>query len=329
MPTIRPIARGALLLIILSAVVTLAGCGGSPTTAQPTAAAAPAGLGDSSVTTIAPIAKLTGDQSPLDAAPSPDGSSIYFTTRGSSGVGVFRVPAAGGTPEPVRVGSPFVNPVGIATSSDGTQLYIADMQASANGVIFSLPAAGGDAAPLTGSEGRAPRGLDVRQQGGQDMLYFTGITPTGGQPAIYSLAASGGTATLLASGAPLIDPDGIVVTGGGTAYVSDHTGAGGQGRVVKVEGGAVTTVVDTVRLGRPAGVALTLNEGLLLVSSLQADRDNDQVLLVDLASHQSGIVTKVVGENIGSSGGLHRARNTNTFAWADVQRPGRIYRVDP
>jgi sugar lactone lactonase YvrE len=329
MPTIRSIARAALLLIVFGAVLALAGCGGSPTTAQPTAAAAPTGLGDSSVTTIAPIATLTGDQSPLDATPSPDGSMIYFIARGSSGVGVFRVPAAGSTPEPVRVGSPFVNPVGIATSSDGAQLYIADTQAGANGVILSLPAAGGAAAPLAGSEGRAPRGLDVRQQGDQDMIYFTGTTPTGSQPAIYTLAASGGTATILASGAPLIDPDGIVVTGGGVAYVSDHTGAGGQGRVVKVEGGAVTTIVDTVRLGRPAGVALTLNERLLLVSSLQADRDNDQVLLVDLASHQSGIVTKVVGENIGSSGGVHRARKANTFAWADVSRSGRVYRVDP
>src|SRR4029079_7284574 len=131
-----------------------------------------------------------------------------------------------------------------------------------NGGIFSLPAAGGAAAALAGSEGRAPRGLDVRQPGGQDTIYFTGTNPAGGQPAIYSLAASGGTATILASGAALMDPDGIVVTGGGAAYVSDHTGDGGQGRVVKVADGKVTTVVDTVRLNRPAGVALTLNEGL-------------------------------------------------------------------
>ncbi len=30
-----------------------------------------------------------------------------------------------------------------------------------------------------------------------------------------------------------------------------------------------------------------------------------------------------------SAGGLHRTLSSRVMAWADVQRPGRVYRVDP
>ena len=41
--------------------------------------------------------------------------------------------------------------------------------------------AGGAPAALRGSEGTAPRGLDVVREGGQEVVYFTGKDPGDGQ----------------------------------------------------------------------------------------------------------------------------------------------------
>ncbi len=52
------------------------------------------------------------------------------------------------------------------------------------------------------------------------------------------------------------------------------------------------------------------------------------MLLVDPATAETGVFSKVIGENRAGAG-LHRARNADVFAWADVQRSGRVYRIEP
>lgn len=44
---------------------------------------------------------------PIDAAPNPDGSTIYFTATSAQGPGVFQIAAAGGDPVAVYAGAPL------------------------------------------------------------------------------------------------------------------------------------------------------------------------------------------------------------------------------
>jgi hypothetical protein len=173
--------------------------------------------------------------------------------------------------------------------------------------------------------------IDVASEGGQEVLYFTGNDPSDAQAGVFKLPAAGaGAPTVVAKGAPLVEPEGVTVTRAGVVYVTDRTAAGaGFGSVFKITGGSATKIVERVRVGRPAGVALTQDDGVLLVSALQPDRPSDQVLLVKLDTLQTGSVTKVIGENQ-QAGGVHRARNRNVFAWADLTSGGRgrVYRIE-
>ncbi len=305
---------GSLGLIVLAGA--LAGCGG---------AAAPA-LGDGLIKSADVATQSGAFQAPRDSTPDPDATTIYFTAAGEQGPGVFRVPAGGGEALALASGAPFVDPVGIAISADASRLYVADPGA---GQIFALPVGGGAPAALAGSHGSAPRGLAVAGAAGQELLYFTGVDPSDGQPAVMKLPA-GGAASVVAKGAPLVAPDGITVTEAGVLYVSDRSAGGnGLGAIFKIEGGAVSTVVKQVRVGDPAGVALTRDDRVLLVSALQPDRDSDQVLLVDLTTLATGSVTQGIAQNQ-RAGGVHRARNSNVFSWADLAAGGggRVYRIE-
>jgi sugar lactone lactonase YvrE len=309
------------ILLVLSALLVAAAAAGCGAVAQQPA------LGDAMVES-AEIATQSGQfQAPLDSTPDPDATTIYFTATSPKGPGVFRVPAAGGVATELAAGAPLVAPVGIAISSDGRQLYIADPQASQ---IFVLPVGGGAPSALRGTEGTAPRGMDVVSEGGQDMLYFTGRAPGDGQPAVLKRPAAGeGAPTIVVKGAPLVEPDGITATHAGVLFVADRSAAGGGfGSVFKVDGAAVTKIVDRAHLGDPAGIALTKDESVLLISALQPDRASDQVLLINLSTLQTGSITKGIAENQ-QAGGVHRARNSNIFSWADrsVRGSGGVYRI--
>lgn len=310
---LRGMRRALIIAGVIVCALALAACGG--------AAAQKPALGNDIVEHVDVAADSGVFHTPLDSAPDPEGTTVYFTASGASGPGVFSVPAGGGQATQILAGSPFVAPGGIAVSSDGKQIFVADPQASDGGntgLIFSIPVGGSAATPLSGSAGAAPRGMDVVREGDQDMVYFTGKDPASGQAAVLKLPAAGGALTVVAKGAPLVDPDGVTVTRAGVVYVTDHSaGQGGSGSVFKISGGTVAPIVAQVRTGSPAGVAMTLDESVLLVSALQPDRDSDQVLLVDLTSLQTGSLTKVIEQNQ-KAGGVHRAHNKNVFSWADL-----------
>ncbi len=300
------------------------------TQCAPAPAAQPA-LGNDVVTSIDALAQPGVFNHPLDAAPDPDGTMVYFTATGANGKGIFRVPAAGGTAVEVVTGAPFVDPRGIAVSTNGQFVYVADAQAvNGNGkvgAVFAVPVNGSAPLALPGTEGMAPLNLTVAKEGNADVIYFTGKDSTDGQPAVFKTATSGNNATsVVVKGAPFVTPDGIAVAKNGTLYLTDTSAAGnGLGSVFRVMGTTVTKIADKVRLGSPAGTALTLNDSLLLVSAMDATSGNDQVLLINPVSLQTGLVTKVVEANHESSGGLHAAYNQPLLAWADVI--GSPYRV--
>ncbi len=270
---------------------------------------------------------------PWDAVPSPDGSIIYFTGIGADGVpGVFSVPAAGGESNLVSNASPLAMPLGLAISTDGQTLYVSDpwMAGSSGGGLYTLPLASAQAQLIEGTQGTAPQGVEVISQEGADQVYFTGIDPSDGQPAVYRVAASGGDVTLIAKGAPLIAPSGIAIAQDGTIYVLDHLASGnGLGGVVRIQGESAEIIARDVRTGgQLAGLTLTMDGALLLASSLDNTAGTAQVLVVDLATLQTSIVNDVISANT-AAGGLHRAHNDNIFAWADITAgtAGTVYKV--
>ena len=268
------------------------------------------------------LAAQQSQRTALDAAPDPGGKVIYFTTGGRLGPAIFRVPATGGTQRLVLAGAPLRGPEGLAVSADGRRLYVADRRA---GHILVVPVGGASPRVLRGTAGYAPRGLEIQTLDGREHVVFSGRARDG-RPTVMRIDARGAARpTVVAKGSPLRAPDGIAIARGGAIYVSDH-GAGG-GRVVRIAGGTVSTLARGIRLGHPGGIALTLDEGKLLVSSLSS-AGTAQVLIVDLATGATSTFDDVIGSNR-AAGGLHRARAAVPFGWADVQRPGRIYRVDP
>jgi sugar lactone lactonase YvrE len=310
-------------------------------------------LFNDAVSAFEPAASLGAFQA-FDATPDPDGNQIYFTADSAQGPGLFRVPATGGEVVSITVGIPLTAPSGLAINASGETLFVADAEGEVahdeatmvstaavrsshrEGAMFRLPtggaaaASGGVATLVAGTEHTGPRGLAVVQENGAEVIYFTGLDPDGDQPAVMKAPAAGGPLTLIAKGPPLVEPVGVTVDANGVVYVTDQAAGGnGLGSVFRITGGNVETLVARVRTGDPAGVALTLDESLLLVSALETNRDSSIVLVIDLAQGGEGIINEVISANIGS-GGLHRAHNRNLLAWCGVTTGGGgvVYRVE-
>ncbi|MGQ0679712.1 MAG: SMP-30/gluconolactonase/LRE family protein [Actinomycetota bacterium] len=292
----------------LAALVTVGGC-------SPESASGPV----ENLAGQISVAAIVDGAGTIDAVPSPDGTTTYFTVSGPAGI--FRT--TGNPDGPVRIdsGTGITSPRGLTVSSDGKLLFVADA-----GSIVSVPVEGGQPTQIAGTRGTSARGIDVIGFQGADALYFTGKDPADGLPAVMRIPAEGGTRTVVAKGGPLAEPDGLVVSSTGVIYLTDRGDAGAGAAVYRIESG-VAERLARLRLGDPAGVALTLDGSKLLVSSL-AEAGTAQLFVIDLANLRTGVVDRVIGLNR-SAGGLHRARDAATFAWADVQRPGRIYRIDP
>ena len=283
---------------------------------------------DAQAATTATLVATVPGADALDAVPDPAGRTIFFTTDGPAGAAIMRVPSAGGTVRTVLAGAPLADPTGLAVSADGRRLFVADAGARR---ILVVSLDGRSVRTLPGSRGTRPRGLDVQPlRGGGQRLVFTGVDPADGAPAVLALGARGAKRpTVIARGAPLRRPQGVAIAGDGAVYVSDRgLGRRHDGRVFKLVAGQLTTVAQGIRLGNPAGLALTRDGATLLVSSLAPAVGTAQVLLVDTATLATSTFDDVIGANR-AAGGLHRGLRTNVMAWADVQRPGRVYRVDP
>ena len=269
--------------------------------------------------------------SPFDATPDPDGNFVYITALDrESGAGVFKVAAGGGAATPLHVGSPFVSPFGIATSSDGKTLYVADPaweseDGASTGQIFALSASGGSPAAVAGTAGLSARGLEVFDENGKDQIIFSGREKDG-SAGVFKVAATGGNVTRLSEGVALSDPSGIAVGKAGEIYVADTRSSGARSAsIVLIKAGASSEISSDVPVGYPVGIALTKDDKTLMVSGLDRATLTDVVYAVDVAS--KSVSTFVGSDSIKINqfeepAGVHRAKNGNVFAWADSNANG-------
>jgi len=271
----------------------------------------------------------------FDAAPTADGSTIFFTgVDANHNAGVFKqdLCTSGSTTSVVYTGSAFDAPFGIALSTDDSTIFVADPSAAQDptfanplqdkGCLYKLPASGGVAPTiLVGSV--APRSVTVNNEAGADQVYFTGIDGTNGLPGVFKTPAAGsGAVTVVAEGSPFVDPAGIAVAANGDVYVVDTIASSANGVIIRVPQGTTTgaAFVSNIQVGYPAGIGILDDGSQLLVSSLGLYAASDILLQVEVASMALGNnTTGVAVAGYSEAAGLHRAAHANVFAWADTK----------
>lgn len=306
-------------LLVLFVTFALVGCGMQNSPA-PTPVAEELPLANDALSSVNRVASMPSRQI-LDATPDPDGQMVYFTASGGEAAGVFKVAADGGEVTAVATGTPFVAPLGIAISTDGQTLYVAD---SSSG-LYALSVAGGAPTLIAGTEGTMPQVPEVVNQNSQDQLYFSGTS--GNEAAVFKMPTDGGAApTVILQGAPLVNPSGVAITKEGVVYVVDMAAAGnGLGSVFRIQNGAAEAIATNVHTDEAvAGATLTLDESALLVSHLHPQNNSAQVLIINLSTLEMAIFDKVIGANH-SAGGVHRAHNTGQLAWAGYMGGGAYF----
>lgn len=178
--------------------------------------------------------------------------------------------------------------------------------------------------------GLRPRAVTTAEDGA---LYFSGVSDDG-SAAVFQV--TGATASSVYSGLPLVDPSGIAVQSDGTLLVAetrlldaDSTVASEAG-IVRIKDGGASVIATGFATGYPAGIALTLDEKVLLVSGEGPDR-SDTVYLIDMAN--PGAAPRAIRDTFSayqdSSAGLKRAHDSNTFVWASLAADGgTVFRIE-
>ncbi|NUP08681.1 MAG: hypothetical protein HOW73_21745 [Polyangiaceae bacterium] len=296
------------------------------------------GGGSTAVASFNEVTQTT--TTPFDATPNPAGDRIYFTASGPDLAGVYAVSATGGGITAVAEGFPFATPLGIATSTDGDTLYVADPAADDDdldgGKIFSLNADGGAALVVEGAERYKPLGLEVFDDDGSDEIYFSGTDPDTNERGIFHISASGGAVESVVTNTTM-DPSGIAVAKNGDIYFVDTVGSAARlGRVMKIAVGTTQPLVllDDIHTGYPAGIALSADDDQLWVSALDPATLTDVVLNIDIADMAVSTVTGDDDTSITSffeSAGIHRAKNANVFSFVDslANGQGTIFAASP
>jgi hypothetical protein len=263
--------------------------------------------------------------SPFDATPRPDGQTIYFTAIDpmTGAGGVYRVPCVGGAPTLVAGG--LDAPISISVSSDGTKLYVADVGIegmTGDGSIMVVAAGGGMPTVLTGSEGYSARGIDVVSRNGSDVVFFTGNDKTTGAPGVFSIPAGGGAVTTLSALGG--EPSGVGAASNGDVYFANLDST--SNKLVKINQDGDTVVLANLKLGYPAGIALSQDEKFLLASGKDPINGSATIIRVDLVSGMPVSFTTGI-DTIFEPAGLHRAKNSDKYAWVNSGDDGSVWEL--
>jgi hypothetical protein len=278
----------------------------------------------------------TGDfDSPMDAVASPDGATFYFTAHSTTAevgnsASIFSVPSAGGEVSKLHEGEPLEDPSGLLMSCDGSTLFVADLAYDANdadaeldvgtSALYTFDVTSNQLAPLAATGVAEAAGLAMGPD--CDTLYVTGFTADG-LPALFTVPAAGGSATVVKAGEPLESPSGVYVDKDSVAWVMDQLPSnplGGGLWAIDVEG-ITMTVVDGLDISEPAGVSLTAGGGTAVIPVVGED-GSGQLLTVSIATGETTIVESSMSE----PAGLRTATEAGIFAIADADGDA-IYRA--
>jgi DNA-binding beta-propeller fold protein YncE len=266
-----------------------------------------------------------GFTSPTDAVASLDGKTFYFAAYDTTGTAAIFMTAAqpNSTAMALATGEPLEAPIGLVLSCDGKTLYVADMGGD-DGAVLSLAIGGGTPADLGVTGVIRPGGLAM----GPDCktLYVTGRTADG-MPALFSVATTGGAATVVWMGMPLVSPTGLHVDHEGVAWVMDHLAAGKDGEgvlfAIPSDGSKADEVISDLRMGTPGGVSLTAGGGTAVMPTRDHD-GNAQLTSVDIAT---GEMKQLPATDMIDPAGLRTARKAGVFALVDSEG-GAIFRAE-
>ena len=144
-----------------------------------------------------------------------DGTTLIY----NSGGRLLRIPAAGGSPEPIDTGFATRCNNDHGVSPDGTQLVISDQsQGDRKSLIYTFPAAGGPPKLVT------PTGPSYWHGWSPDGKTLAFCGERGGEFDIYAVPAIGGTETRLTSAKGLDDGPEYAPDGKTIYFNSDRTG---------------------------------------------------------------------------------------------------------
>jgi DNA-binding beta-propeller fold protein YncE len=300
------------LVALTAAPLALIGCGSDDLPSAPP-------------TTITKVA-TGGFTAPTDAVASPDGKTFYFAARDElNEPAIFRVSSEpGSAAEVLAVGAPLDMPIGLVMSCDGETLYIADL-GSELGAVLTLPTKLGSAVSDLGASGIVrPGGLAMAKD--CKTLYGTGRTDAG-EPALFSIPAAGGGASVVYKGEPLVSPTGLHIDDQNVAWVMDNRAHGDAGEgvlfAIPSDGSAANAVISNLRMGTPGGVSLTAGGGTAVMPTRDAD-GNGQLTSVDI---KTGETTQLTAPEMIDPAGLRTARKAGVFAVVDSEG-GAIYRAE-
>ncbi len=263
---------------------------------------------------------------PFDATPDPDGEIVYFVAVAGEEHETSALWRADGETVTMLVDG-FTTPMNVVTSFDGDTLFVADAgdeiedddedEDVPSGVVFAVSSDGGDKAAIESTRAYEPRGLAIADEGGEEVLYFTGVDPADGEPGVFKTLPGGGAVSVKAKGAPLVEPSGIAVSAAGVVYVADVFGEDGFGTILRIADDAAQTFVAPIAVGYPAGIALAQSDLFLLVSGLDPVEGTAVVYRIDVTDGMVERFDAGISHNT-ESAGVHRAHNTDRFAWANA-----------
>jgi hypothetical protein len=291
--------------------------------------------------TLDPAAMSNADfSSPFDATLSPDGKIAYFTALTPNGPGIFATTIGSSDAPKLLAGgdlttSPLASPLALDVTSDGSTLYVADSAAVGLGnpnldlgLLFTVDTTSGTIASVDATAGYSPRGLVVVTQGA-DQVYFSGNDPADGMPGVFKITAGGSTVTAVAKGAPFIDPSGLVVAKNGDVFVADTSDSSQTAVVYQISNGAVTPLLTGLRVGYPAGISITTDQSILMISALDKDTAHDVAIKYTLKDGTIENFTSGI-DQFEESAGLHRAKNVESYVWADslANNGGTVYVIN-
>jgi hypothetical protein len=224
----------------------------------------------------------------------------------------------------LAAGAPLDVPIGLVMSCDGEQLYIADM-GSELGSVLALPVKAGGAVTDLGVSGMSrPGGLAMAKD--CKTLFGTGRTDAG-EPALFSMPITGGDATIVYKGEPLVAPSGLHIDNAYVAWVMDNRAQGpaGQGVLFAIprDGSAAEPVISDLRMGTPGGVSLTAGGGTAVMPTRDAS-GNAQLTSVNI---KTGETVQTPAPDMLDPAGLRTARTAGVFAVVDSEG-GAIYRAE-